>query len=73
MTAQNPNELIAHSVDGAVIHQRVHDGYFNATAMCTAAGKLFGHYRENKQTAAFLAELERSEVAPVVRTVFPLR
>ena len=63
------NELIAHDIDGAVICQRATDGYLNATAMCQAAGKLFGHYRENKQTRAFLEELKGSIGIPIDQLV----
>lgn len=43
--------------DNDVVTQRVSDGYFNATAMCRASGKLIGHYLSNSATKAFLAEL----------------
>lgn len=54
-----PNtEFIARSPDGsALILQRVKDGYINATALCKAAGKLYGHYRENGNTDAFFSAL----------------
>lgn len=51
-------EFIARSPDGtALILQRVKDGYINATALCKAAGKLYGHYRENGNTEAFFSAL----------------
>jgi hypothetical protein len=65
----NASELIPHTIEGAVVYQRVDDGYFNATAMCAAAGKLIGHYRENKQTVAFLEELAGSIGIPIDRLV----
>ena len=34
------------------------DGYINATALCKAGGKLFGHYQENNQTKAYIQALE---------------
>ena len=42
---------------GSIIRQRISDGYLNATEMCKANGKLYGHYIENKQTKEFLEEL----------------
>jgi len=49
--------LIPHTVAGQLIEQRSSDGYFNATAVCKAAGKQLGHYLENQSTKDFLAEL----------------
>jgi hypothetical protein len=49
--------LVQYELAQEVIHQRVKDGYVNATAMCKAAGKLWGHYRENATTKAFLNAL----------------
>lgn len=43
--------------DGVPIRQRAADRYFDATMMCRATGKLWGHYWSNKGTQAFLAEL----------------
>lgn len=59
------NALIPHNIEGHVVGQRVADGYVNATAMCKAAGKLYGHYRENKQTSAYLGELSTSIGIPI--------
>lgn len=41
------------------------DGYINATAMCRAAGKEFGHYNANATTKAFLAELSSEIGIPI--------
>lgn len=57
--------LIPHKVQDAIVDQRAADGYINATAMCKAAGKLFGHYRENGTTGAFLAELSADIGIPI--------
>ncbi|WP_416046731.1 KilA-N domain-containing protein [Cupriavidus basilensis] len=46
--------VIPHQVEGNLIQQRAADGYINATAMCKAAKKLFGHYFEAKNTKEFL-------------------
>ena len=49
--------LIPHKVRGEIISQRAKDGYINATAMCKAANRHWGHYRENAATKSFLKEL----------------
>ncbi len=58
-------ELIRQTYLGALIEQRVGDGYVNGTAMCKARGKLLGHYLENAATKSFSAHPlqcpERSE------------
>jgi hypothetical protein len=65
--------LIPHAIDGDVIEQRSIDGYVNATAMCRAAGKLFGHYAENRTTRAFLEELESVIGIPISELVQSVR
>ncbi len=40
-----------------VVAQRVTDGYFNATAMCKAAGKRMNNYTRLPTTSAFISEL----------------
>ena len=57
--------LIEHAVKGEIVTQRPRDGYINATAMCKAAGKLFGHYRENNRTQAFLEVLSSDIGIPI--------
>jgi hypothetical protein len=49
--------LVPHIYQGALIEQRAGDGYINATSMCQAAGRLWGHYRENATTKKFLEAL----------------
>ena len=39
---------------GQVVRQRAADGYFDATAMCKAAGKMFAHWTETDNTKAIL-------------------
>ena len=65
--------LIPHKVENAIVDQRASDGYINATAMCKAAGKLFGHYRENGSTKEFLAELETDIGIPISGLVQSLK
>lgn len=49
--------LIEHQMNNAIISQRSFDGYINATALCKAAGREWGHYASNKNTQEFFAEL----------------
>lgn len=58
-------KLIEHEVQGNSVHQRSSDGYMNATAMCAAAGKQWGHYNENSGAKAFLAALEADIGIPI--------
>lgn len=58
-------ELIPHEVDGFVIHQRAKDGYVNAIAMCKAAGRLIGNWRENIATKKVLTALESRIGIPI--------
>jgi hypothetical protein len=64
-------------IEGEVVRQRARDGYINATAMCKAAGKLWGNYHQNEGSQAFLMELEAdigipiSELVQSVRGGFP--
>jgi len=58
-------DLIPHVAQGATIYQRPADGYINATAMCQASGKLWGHYRANAQTEGFLVALSGNIGIPI--------
>ena len=42
------------------------DGYVNATALCKAGGKLFGHYQGNNQTKAYIQALEDNIGIPIL-------
>src|SRR4051812_7408867 len=57
--------LVPHSYQGALIQQRLNDGYINATAMCKAAGKLLNDYTRLRSTQEFLVALSRSTGIPV--------
>ena len=57
--------LITRTVENRIIQQRAIDGYINATAMCTAAGKLFGNYYQNKSTQDFMRALELDIGIPI--------
>ena len=65
--------LIKHEEEGYIIHQRIQDGYVNATAMCKATGKLWGHYYENKATKEFLDELSSVIGIPITALVCTIR
>lgn len=55
--------------DNEVVTQRVTDGYFNATAMCKASGKLMGDYLRLSATKAFLSELSSDMGIPISELV----
>ncbi|MGH7489607.1 MAG: KilA-N domain-containing protein, partial [bacterium] len=59
------NNLIPRVIEGNIVGQRVADGYVNATAMCKAARKQWGHYNENDTTKAFFAALEADIGIPI--------
>ena len=65
--------IIEHEVEDGLIHQRASDGYVNATAMCKAAGKLFGHYRERPSTNEFLEELSSVIGIPISELVISIK
>lgn len=50
--------LIAHQVQNSIVEQRASDGYINATALCSAAGKRWHNYVRNETTGNFLRALE---------------
>lgn len=51
--------------NGHAIRQRTVDGYFDATAMCQATGKLFKDYHKTNPTKEFLEELSKDTGIPV--------
>lgn len=58
--------------DNEVVTQRVTDGYFNATAMCKAAGKRINNYTRLPTTSDFIKELSsvtRIRATDLVQTV----
>ncbi|PPT93471.1 DNA-binding protein [Xanthomonas arboricola pv. arracaciae] len=57
--------LIQRQVENTWVEQRQVDGYINATSMCQAAGRLFGDYRRNAPTEAFLQELSTDMGIPI--------
>jgi len=65
--------LITRKINHSPIEQRATDGYINATAMCKAAGKLLGHYRENTSTKAFLQALETDIGIPISKLIQSVR
>lgn len=57
--------LVPHTYQGAVVQQRLNDGYINATAMCKASGKLLADYTRLQTTQEFLVELSGSMGIPI--------
>jgi len=51
------SSLVVREFNGKQIEQRGDDGYMDATAMCKANKKQWGHYWANKTTQEFLTEL----------------
>ena len=61
--------LVTYELAREVIHQRVQDGYVNATAMCKAGGKLYNDFSRLKTTPQFLEALAGSTGIPADRLV----
>ena len=61
--------LVKHHVQGHIVPQRVPDGYIDATAMCQAAGKLWGHYWETATAKNFVAELSLDIGIPISKLI----
>lgn len=68
-TMQLSLDLIPHKVGNEIISLRAKDGYVNATAMCKAAGKFWGHYRSSSPTDAFLDVLSADIGIPISKLV----
>lgn len=66
-------DLIPHDYRGEIIAQRERDGYVNATAMCKAAGKLFGHYNESERTKDFIRELSADIGISITDLIQPVK
>jgi hypothetical protein len=54
---QHANGLQVRAWNGSPIERRESDGFVNATAMCKAAGKLWGHYWANARTKEYVKAL----------------
>ena len=65
--------LIQYELEKEVIHQRVRDGYINATAMCKAAGKQFNDYWRLKTTPEFAEVLSAETGIPVTELIQSVR
>ena len=65
--------LVRYELEKEIIHQRVKDGYINATAMCKAAGKQFNDYWRLRTTPEFAAELSTETGIPVTELIQSLR
>ena len=65
--------LVQYELATEIIHQRVRDGYVNATAMCKAAGKLWADYNRIGPTQAYLAALSADMGKPITELVQSVR
>jgi hypothetical protein len=60
---------IHRQANGIEVDQRRADGYFDATAMCRAYGKLFADYQRLDQTKGYLAALSADMGIPISELV----
>ena len=65
--------IVTREVGGHQFGQRASDGYFNATAMCKAAGKRFQHYRDLISTKEFLGAISSNTGIPVFELTQSIR
>jgi hypothetical protein len=65
--------LVPHRYHGELISQRARDGYINATAMCRAANKLWGHYWESGPNKAFGSALASDIGIPISELIQSIR
>lgn len=65
--------LIEYPVQDDLIHQRIKDGYVNATAMCRVAGKKINDYARLQSTNDFLDVLSSETGIPVSELVESVR
>jgi hypothetical protein len=56
-----------------ITEMRQSDGYINATKLCQAAKKNFGHYMENKNTKQFIKELESVVGIPTTELIHKIQ
>ena len=52
-------------INGITITSRSQDNYINATLLCQAGGKLFGHWYSLNSTKELIKELKKSEIADI--------
>ncbi|UXR90899.1 KilA-N domain-containing protein [Agrobacterium tumefaciens] len=65
--------LVQYEIEQEVIHQRVRDGYVNATAMCKAANRPWGRYWETVQAKEFANELSADIGIPISELIQSVR
>lgn len=70
---QLPLPLVEYRLEKEVIHQRVRDGYVNATAMCKAADKSWADYNRLGNSTAFLNALSADMGIPITELVQSIR
>src|ERR1700678_3288414 len=62
-------EIINRMYNSKLIEQRRSDRYMNATAMCQANGKLWGHYWKNESSQEYVNELSTTIGIPILDLV----
>lgn len=65
--------LVQYELETEVIHQRIKDGYVNATAMCKAGGKAWADYNRLGVTQAFYGALVADMGIPITELVQSVR
>lgn len=65
--------LVTYQLDREIIHQRVKDGFVNATAMCKAGGKAWADYNRLGVTQAFFSALSADMGIPITELVQSIR
>ncbi len=63
------SDIVMRSYNSVTIYQRCGDRYLDATAMCRAEGKLWGHYWENNTTKEYADELSSVIGIPISELV----
>lgn len=61
--------IVREIIAGIEIRQTTKDGYFDATAICQAHGKLFGTWRQNASTQEFLDAVSLTIGIPIIKLV----
>lgn len=75
MTTQHQYSLtlIQREVNNSIIEQRSNDGYINATALCSVAGKRWHNYVRTETTGHFLRALEAKTRISVIELIQEVR
>jgi len=59
--ASKRQDLIPHTVDNSIFHQRKSDGYINGTEFCKAHGKIIGEFLRLQSTQDYIEFLTKGK------------